>query len=178
MPGGVAREMRAGNDPALVLTRVRSENRVRVKLAQAKSLADVARTFGLASPSGLYYCEGERTRLMDAHELIARCEAGERDFSWANLYQADLSGAVLPRAVLYHVNLSGANLKGANLDSADLIGANLREANLREANLSGAKLREADLGMADLAWANVTDEQLDTAASLKGATMPDGTKHE
>jgi uncharacterized protein YjbI with pentapeptide repeats len=138
---------------------------------------------GLPSPSGLTYCEGEGTRLMDAHELITRYEAGERDFSWANLYQADLSGAVLPRAILYHVNLSGANLKGANLDRADLIGANLREANLREAILTGANLREADLGMADLAWANlsgamVTSEQLGKAASLKGAAMPDGTKHE
>ena len=95
---------------------------------------------------------------MDAHELITRYEAGERDFSWANLYQADLSGAVLPRAVLYHVNLSGTNLKGANLDRADLIGANLAWA-----NLSGA---------------NVTSEQLGKAVSLKGAAMPDGTKHE
>jgi len=119
-----------------------------VKLAQAKSLADVARTFGLASPSGLYYCEGERTRLMDAHELIARCEAGERDSSWANLYQADLIGTVLSKAVLYHVNLSKANL-----NRADLIGA----------NLSGV---------------NVTSEQLGKAASLKGAAMPDGKKHE
>jgi hypothetical protein len=50
---------------------------------------------------------------MDAHELVTRYETGERDFSWANLYQADLSGAVLPRAVLYHVNLIGANLREA-----------------------------------------------------------------
>jgi uncharacterized protein YjbI with pentapeptide repeats len=126
---------------------------------------------------------GKGQGLMDAHELITRYEAGERDFSWANLYQVDLSGAVLPRAVLYHVNLSGANLKGANLDRADLIGANLREANLGEAILTGANLREANLGMADLAWANlsganVTSEQLGKAASLKGAAMPDGTKHE
>ena len=76
--------------------------------------------------------------MMDAHELITRYEAGERDFSWANLYQADL-----PRAVLYHVNLSGANLAGANLSGA-----------------------------------YVTSEQLGKAASLKGAAMPDGTKHE
>ncbi|MFN2217418.1 MAG: hypothetical protein ACK2UA_02340 [Anaerolineae bacterium] len=27
---------------------------------------------------------------MNAQELITRYEAGERDFSWANLYQADL----------------------------------------------------------------------------------------
>ena len=115
------------------------------------------------SPSGSQYCGGEGTRPVDAHELIARYEAGERDFSWANLYQADLSGAVLSRAVLYHINLSKADLKGANLDRADLIGANLQEANLTGANLSGV---------------NVTSEQLGKAASLKGATMPDGTKHE
>jgi uncharacterized protein YjbI with pentapeptide repeats len=107
---------------------------------------------GLPGPSGLCYCQGEGTRLMDAHELITRYEAGERDFSWANLCQA---------------NLSRANLKGANLDRADLSGANLREANL---------------GMADLAWANlsganVTSEQLGKAASLRGAAMPDGTVH-
>ena len=105
---------------------------------------------------------------MDAHELITRYEAGERDFSWTNLPEADLSGAVLSKAVLYHVNLSGANLKGANLDRVDLIGANLREANLGKAILTGA----------NLSGANVTSEQLGKAASLKGATMPDGTKHE
>jgi len=100
---------------------------------------------------------------MDAHELIARCEAGERGFSWANLYQADLSGTVLSKAVLYHINLSKANLKGANLDRADLIGGNLQDAILTGANLSGV---------------NVTSEQLGKAASLKGAAMPDGKKHE
>jgi hypothetical protein len=31
---------------------------------------------------------------------------------------------------------------------------------------------------ADLSGAKVTSEQLGKAASLKGATMPDGTKHE
>jgi uncharacterized protein YjbI with pentapeptide repeats len=105
---------------------------------------------------------------MDAQELITRYEAGERDFGWSNLYQVDLSGAVLSRVVLYHVNLGGANLKGANLDRADLIGANLREANLVKADLTGA----------NLSGASVTSEQLGKAASLKGAAMPDGTKHE
>jgi len=101
--------------------------------------------------------------LMEAQELITRYEAGERDFGWSNLYQTDLSGAVLSRAVLYHVNLGGTNLKRANLDRADLIGANLREANLVRADLTGAK---------------VTSEQLGKAASLRGAAMPDGTVHE
>jgi uncharacterized protein YjbI with pentapeptide repeats len=85
-------------------------------------------------------------QLMDAHELVTRYEAGERDFGWANLHQAELSGAVLSRAVLYHVNMSRANLKGSNLDRADLIGANLHEA-----ILTGVNLREVNLAWADLA---------------------------
>ena len=49
---------------------------------------------------------------------------------------------------------------------------------LRDANLSGADLSGADLGGANLLNAKgVTEEQLDKAASLEGATMPDGSKH-
>jgi uncharacterized protein YjbI with pentapeptide repeats len=41
-------------------------------------------------------------------------------------------------------------------------------------------LSELDISLegANLSGANVTDEQLAQARSLKGATMPDGTKHE
>ena len=59
------------------------------------------------------------------------------------------------------------------LDRADLIAAILTGANLRDANLGKANLEGANLS-----GANVTSEQLDKATSLKGATMPDGTKHE
>lgn len=44
-------------------------------------------------------------------------------------------------------------------------------------DLEGADLGEAVLYQADLPGAKVTDEQLATAETLKGATMPDGTKH-
>ena len=50
---------------------------------------------------------------VDANELITQYESGERDFAWVNLYQADLGGAVLSKAVPYHINLSKAYLKGA-----------------------------------------------------------------
>jgi uncharacterized protein YjbI with pentapeptide repeats len=62
----------------------------------------------------------------------------------------------------------GADLSGADLSDADLSGANPSGASLSGANLSGANLRDAR---------GVTDEQLDQAASLEGATMPDGSKH-
>ncbi len=46
------------------------------------------------------------------------------------------------------------------------------------ADLRGPILKEADLGGAKLAGAKVTEKQLDTARSLEGATMPDGSVHD
>ena len=71
-------------------------------------------------------------------------------------------------------NLSGANLSLANLSDADLSSADLRrsyvvEANLNKANLIGAYLSGA-IGL--------TDEQMTSAWSLEGATMPNGQKYE
>jgi uncharacterized protein YjbI with pentapeptide repeats len=56
---------------------------------------------------------------------------------------------------------------------ANLTGAGLRGAKLEGADLSGAILTGADMQGA----ANSTEEQLASAKSLQGATMPDGTKH-
>jgi uncharacterized protein YjbI with pentapeptide repeats len=90
------------------------------------------------------------------------------DLSEANLNFANLSGAVLNNADLPHADLSGANMSGAFLRYADL-----RESQLIETNLSGADLLEADLGYARLDGAKgVTEEQLEEAKTLKGATMP------
>ncbi len=46
------------------------------------------------------------------------------------------------------------------------------------ADLSGADLSGADLRDANLSRAEVTDEQLASATSLKGAIMPNGTEHD
>ncbi len=87
----------------------------------------------------------------------------------ANLSEVNLSGADLFGAVFSEANLSGANLSEANLSYVNLSYANLSEANLSGVNLSGADLKGA-LG--------ATLEELDKQAkSLKGATMPDGSKH-
>ena len=95
------------------------------------------------------------------------------DLSGANLQGADLSGAFLWSAHLDGANLASANLAGGLLFDADLSGADLHVANLGRADL----LR-ADLSGADLSGATVTDRQLSQAASLEGATMPDGSVHE
>jgi uncharacterized protein YjbI with pentapeptide repeats len=103
------------------------------------------------------------------------------NLSFANLSFANLSGANL-RVNIRGADLNGANLSEADLSSAYLSGANLSEANLSRAYLSGANLSFANLSKADLSKANlsgatVTPKQLDTAYSLKGTIMPDGSKH-
>jgi hypothetical protein len=127
----------------------------------------------------------------------------EADFSGADLSGVDVSdraspGANLDDVVMEDTKLHGANLRGAymrratmssaELADTDLSGSHLSEADLRFADLSGAILSDADLSDANLEYANlsganlsgaiVTEEQLDTAASLKDATMPDGSKHD
>lgn len=96
----------------------------------------------------------------------------------ADLRNSNLEDANLQHAILISANLQGANLKHANLQHALLIGANLQEANLFKANLQEVILFKANLQDANLEGAEVTDEQLAKAVSLKGAIMPDGTKHE
>jgi hypothetical protein len=76
------------------------------------------------------------------------------------LYEAGLIVKGRPIVDLAVADLSGAYLYGANLSGADLLGA--------------------DLSGADLSYARgFTDEELEQqAASLKGATMPNGQKYE
>ena len=64
-----------------------------------------------------------------AADVIAAYEAGERDFTRANLYSANL----------YSANLDSANLYSANLYRANLYRANLSRANLDSANLINAR---------------------------------------
>lgn len=114
------------------------------------------------------------------------------DLSQANLYSAnlfdadlsdsDLGGVVFNDATLFNVNLSGANLRGAYLNEADLRSSDLRNVNLEGAHLNGADLRSSGVGGANLSYtelndAKITDEQLQKAKSLNGATMPDGATH-
>ena len=91
-------------------------------------------------------------------QTMSKTSSAERQYQIALHWAEDGSKVSLQR-----YDLHGADLRMIDLGGADLHVANLSEANLEWANLSGA---------------NVTDEQLAQARSLKGATMPDGTKHE
>jgi uncharacterized protein YjbI with pentapeptide repeats len=105
----------------------------------------------------------------------------------ANLFQVDLSSAILARTKLGGASLQDANLTNADLTEADLGNAGLGGTNLTNAtfyrailagaNLTAANLSNADLTRSNLKDATVTQAQLDQAASLLGATMPDGSIH-
>jgi uncharacterized protein YjbI with pentapeptide repeats len=101
------------------------------------------------------------------------------------LRNADLSGAVMSRADLRGAKLISAELSGVGLAYANLHKTNLRKANLRGALLDGANLRQVRLTRTSLSGANlrgaegISNEDLDKqAASLGGATMPNGQKYE
>jgi hypothetical protein len=128
----------------------------------------------------------------DAVELKRQYQVGERNFSGAQLSGAKLSGVNLTKADLCRSDLSGADLTDANLTKADLSGADLSgtdfyqatlvKTNMNGADLTGAMLWEAQLRGADFTDANlegahIEDKQLAHLASLRGATMPDGTRH-
>ena len=105
---------------------------------------------------------------MDVNELLARYEAGERDFfgvdlSSANLSGVNLSGADMLGANISSANLSNANLSNANLSNVSLVGTNLSDANLSHADLSVAYLFEADLSAADLSAAYLDGTHLSHA---------------
>jgi uncharacterized protein YjbI with pentapeptide repeats len=97
------------------------------------------------------------------------------EFESADLWRANLNGAILSNA-----NLSGANLRdadlsetflhGANLSGAVLSGANLNKADLRDANLYQAVLFQADLSKANLLHTNLTGTNL-SQANLRGAIL-------
>ena len=111
----------------------------------------------------------------------------QSDLYIARQSSTNLSGTDLSNDVLSGVDSSRPDLRDANLANTDLsytalIDTDLGNANLENANLTGADLGDADLDDANLADcklsnAIVTQEQLEQVESLRGATMPDGSKH-
>jgi hypothetical protein len=163
--------------------------------SEASTLVAKARTLTV-----LTRLDGERKRsvvdFLFESSLISKNSKGLGDWP---LKEADLREAHLSEAHLVETNLSYARLSEADLERADLRGADLHGAKLSKAVLSGARLgpppseggdaepspTPADLSGADLSGADlsaakgVTKEELEAQAkSLKGATMPDRTKHD
>jgi uncharacterized protein YjbI with pentapeptide repeats len=109
-------------------------------------------------------------------ELLARYNAGERNFAGIELLRIvgemgerdGISGLItgLEGADLRGINLRGANLEDVELSGADLTGADLFGAYLGGAGLVKTILRDANLFSANLTHATLTGADL-TGASLK-----------
>jgi hypothetical protein len=102
-----------------------------------------------------------------AHEQGAQpvLDLGSTDLSGANLFRANLQGAILSEANLSEANLGEADLQStiassANLSGADLHHANLQAAMLTDANVSGANLSTANLQGAFLSGSNFANARL------------------
>jgi uncharacterized protein YjbI with pentapeptide repeats len=91
----------------------------------------------------------------------------------------DLAGAKLVRKDFSEADLRNANLSGVNLRLADLSGADLRNANLANAILLGARLNGADLTGADLSEVNARKADFGgaylTRAKLVGANFSEAS---
>jgi len=120
--------------------------------------------------------------------VLTQLDARRISYVFAFLREAELMSATKDDNA---ISLKNADLHAVDWSQADLRGADLSGANLSGANLSGAIFfsiiyvprafggtivipNHANLSGADLSGAKVTDEQLATAKSLQGATMPDG----
>jgi hypothetical protein len=106
---------------------------------------------------------------------LERADLERVDLHQTNLHQANLHQANLHQANLQRGYLRGANLRETSLEEAELRASDMEEALLDSANLNGANLQGARLSGAE----GITNEELEQqAASLEGATMPNGQKYE
>lgn len=143
----------------------------KLKTTKRKEVRDVARTRTISVMRGL---DARRNNLVIQFLREAKLITDINSI----LNDADMGGMNLQGLNLYEVYLQKADLQYANLQEADLRGAILRDAILWGTDLQNTKLLGADLQGADLREAKVVNEQLAQTRFLKGATMPDGTKHD
>jgi uncharacterized protein YjbI with pentapeptide repeats len=129
--------------------------------------------------SGAALFRGFLSRTDLSYTDLSRADLSFSQMIHTDLYKADLRGADLTGAILMEANLRRTDLSSANL-SAAFGGADLSGADLNGADLSGARLNGDNLSNADLTDAKgMSNEELEQqAASLEGATMPDGQKYE
>ena len=137
--------------------------------------------------------------LREAFLNFAKLNGSDFNLTGVNLHGASLTKVTMNAANLGEADLSDTKMFGANLHMANLSGADMRKAVLMSANTDStplprasatgdyefhspepknANLELADLSEVDLTDAYVSEEQLLSAASLAGATMPDGQKYE
>jgi len=125
------------------------------------------------------------TNQCDTCDLSGAVISGNQNHSNAVLTNSNLTGAVVSGTFAY-ANFGGSNLSGsdwsnANLSNASLtyipvIKSNFTNANLTFAKFDGAVTADAVFDHANLYGSNITQQQLDNAASYCWAILPDGTR--
>lgn len=144
---------------------------------------DIQRNYPAVDLHGANFSGDDLNGIQLFHAKLANTNFTGANFENAVLEGTDFSEAILTAANLRNVAfnsypgtpaiLSRAKLNKASLNNAVLFEVDLSWADLTDADLTGADLRDANLKSA-----TVTYEQLATAKALKGAIMPDGTKHD
>jgi len=113
------------------------------------------------------------------YELRKRGQLSDGSLAWTHLKYVHLQDTDLSTANLSKADLQMANLHSANLSQANLEGTRFIKANLRGCNFDGANLRDSILTGANLQSAcNLSYEQLSAVSSLRGATLPDGSRYD
>jgi uncharacterized protein YjbI with pentapeptide repeats len=149
-------------------------------LRQSKSGDEVRQVARIRTLTTLRRLDASRNKtvlqfLQDANLLGGKdavINLSDADLSYDDLCNTNLSGTDLSHADLSYTDLNYADLSHADLSGAILIGANLDGTDLSHADLSGAILIDADLRHAVL-----SQVQLEHVQSLRGAIMPNGSKH-
>lgn len=95
------------------------------------------------------------------------------DMRRANLSGANLKGAYLMKAVAFETNFEGADLSDALMDRAVLV-----KANLKDANLSRVVFTSSDLADADIEGADFSDALLDNKTQLALCKVASGVNPE
>lgn len=155
-----------------------SANLVRANLKGA-NLCSVNLSSSNLNHANLRYTDLSHSILRKANlssAQVSTANLSKANLGKANLNEANLSNTNLSCTNLSNANLSGANLKRANLSNADLHSSDLNNANLRTAVLVNANLSKTDLRYVKFNGAiGITKEQIEAAAKIFGAFMPDGT---
>jgi tetratricopeptide (TPR) repeat protein len=125
---------------------------------------------------GAQASEADLMRLLDQRHC-AGCRLQDADLVFADLRDANLTGAALQRANLSQARLDGAVLRGADLRFTSLQGASLRGADLRGAQLYGTDLRQSDLSGAQLDPGALERSHWDGAQGLENGALSYAALH-
>ena len=108
--------------------------------------------------------------------ILRRLDGGRKGNVLRFLHESSLLEKDKPIILLHGADLRFVDLSFADFSGVDLSGVDLSGANFMGANLGGAVLIGANLSNANLNSASLNDTRL-IGVVLRGATMPDGSKH-